>query len=250
MRDMETPDTPETLAEAKAGLRTRVRGRRRERDATERSRLSEAAVEHLWTWLGPRIAARAAAGEDTTVATVLPMPTEPDTAGLRSRLHAAGARVLVPVTAEGRRMDWAVWSPGVATARSAHAPVDEPVGERLPTDALGTAAALIMPGLAVDGTGRRLGQGGGYYDRALAGLPAELPRVVLLFPDEVLPAGDVPTEATDRPVHGVATADGLMWFAGADGAGDRAGEDGLGGRAETGGAGDEVRSGAEAPARE
>lgn len=209
MRDM---DTPETLAEAKALLRTQVRGRRRERDSAERTRLSEEAVEHLWSWLGPRIAERAAAGGDTTVATVLPMPTEPDTAALRTRLHAAGARVLVPVTAEGRRMDWTVWTPGVATARSAHAPVDEPVGERLPTAALCTAAALIMPGLAVDAAGMRLGQGGGYYDRALATLPSRLPRIALLFPDEVLPAGQVPVETTDRPVHGVATADGLVWF--------------------------------------
>lgn len=209
MRDM---DTPETCAEAKARLRTQVRSRRRERDAAERARLSEAAVGHLWSWLGPRISERAAAGADTTVATVLPMPTEPDTASLRTRLHAADARVLVPVTAEGRRMDWTVWTPGVATARSAHAPVEEPVGERLPASALHTATALIMPGLAVDSAGMRLGQGGGYYDRALAALPDRLPRVALLFPDEVLPAGQVPAEATDRPVHGVATADGLVWF--------------------------------------
>lgn len=210
MRGMETP---ETLAAAKARLRTQVRGRRRERDAAERTRLSEAAVGHLWDWLGPRISARAAAGEDVTVATVLPMPTEPDTALLRARLHAAGARVLVPVTAEGRRMDWAVWTPDVATARSAHAPVEEPVGRRLPTSVLHDAAALVMPGLAVDAAGMRLGQGGGYYDRTLATLPARLPRVALLFPEEVLPAGAVPAEPTDRPVHGVATADGLVWFA-------------------------------------
>lgn len=206
-------DTPETPAAAKARLRTQVRGRRRERDAAERARLSQAAVEHLWAWLAPQIAARAAAGGEVTVATVLPMPTEPDTAGLRERLHAIGARVLVPVTAEGRRMDWAVWTPEVATARSAHAPVDEPVGPRLPTSVLENAVALVMPGLAVDASGMRLGQGGGYYDRALAGLPARLPRVVLLFPDEVLPAGAVPTEPTDRPVHGAVTADGLVWFA-------------------------------------
>lgn len=217
-------DTPEALAAAKARLRTQVRGRRRGRDAGERTRLSEAAVEHLWTWLGPVLAARSAAGQDCTVATVLPMPSEPDTAVLRERAHAAGARVLVPVTAEGRRMGWAVWTPGVATARSAHAPVEEPVGTRLPTSALHDAAALIMPGLAVDGTGMRLGQGGGYYDRALATLPPTLPCVALLFPDEVLPAGAVPAEPTDRPVHGVATAAGLVWFAegvGVGGATDR-----------------------------
>jgi 5-formyltetrahydrofolate cyclo-ligase len=205
-------DTPETLAQAKARLRSRVRGRRRQRSEAERARLSAAAVEHLWAWLGPRIREVAAAGGTPTVATVLPMPTEPDTAGLRARAHACGARVLVPVTAEGRRMDWAQWHPGVATQRSAHAPVDEPVGERLPTSALQDAAALIMPGLAVDGTGMRLGQGGGYYDRAVGGLPKDLPRVALLFPDEVLPAGAVPAESTDRPVHGVATAEGLVWF--------------------------------------
>lgn len=208
-------DTPQSIVEAKARLRTRVRARRRERSAGERAELSAAAVEHLWSWLGPRLAARRAAGQDTTVATVLPMATEPDTALLRGRLHAAGSRVLVPVTAEDRRMDWAVWTPSVATARSAYAPVQEPVGARLPAQVLETAAALILPGLAVDAAGLRLGQGGGYYDRALAALPAPLPRVVLLFPEEVLPAGAVPAEPTDRPVHAAATADGLVWFPGA-----------------------------------
>lgn len=166
---------------------------------------------HLWAWLGPRVAAATADGTAPVVATVLPMATEPDTGGLRTRLLAAGARVLVPVIEPERRLSWASWHPGVATARAANAPVDEPVGERLGTDALAAATAVVMPALAVAEDGMRLGQGGGYYDRFLAELPRSVPTVALVFEDELLPAGAIPAEPTDRPVDGVVTAAGLRW---------------------------------------
>ena len=73
------------------------------------------------------------------------------------------------------------------------------------------AAAVVMPALAVAEDGMRLGQGGGYYDRFLAELPQAVPTVALVFEDELLPAGAIPAEPTDRPVDGVVTAAGLRW---------------------------------------
>lgn len=199
------------VVDAKAALRARLRTARRDRSPARRAAESAAAVEHLWAWLGPRVAAATADGTAPVVATVLPMATEPDTGGLRARLLAAGARVLVPVIEPERRLSWAPWHPEAATARAANAPVDEPVGERLGTDALAAATAVVMPALAVAEDGMRLGQGGGYYDRFLAELPRSVPTVALVFEDELLPAGAIPAEPTDRPVDGVVTAAGLRW---------------------------------------
>lgn len=196
------------VVEAKAALRARLRAARRARTPERRAAESAAATGHLWDWLGPRVA-EALAGGEAVVATVLPMPTEPDTAPLRERLVAAGARVLVPVIEPGRRLSWTAWHPGVATARAANAPVDEPVGPRHGVEALAGAVAVVMPALAVAEDGMRLGQGGGYYDRFLAELPLSVPTVALVFEDELLPAGAVPAEPTDRPVDAVVTAAGL-----------------------------------------
>ena len=199
------------LADAKAALRSRHRAARRALDPAERTHQAEAAAEHLWPWLSPRLAAARETGRTPVVATVLPMGSEPDTGPLRARLTEAGARVLVPVIEPARRLSWADWTPEVPVARAANAPVDEPVGERLGTDALAAATAVVMPALAVAEDGMRLGQGGGYYDRFLAELPRSVPTVALVFEDELLPAGAIPAEPTDRPVDGVVTAAGLRW---------------------------------------
>ncbi len=60
---------------------------------------------------------------------------------------------------------------------------------------------MLAPALAVDGAGRRLGQGGGSYDRALTRTKA--PVIAVVFDDELLES--VPVQAHDRPVNGMLT---------------------------------------------
>ena len=60
------------------------------------------------------------------------------------------------------------------------------------------------PGLAVDRSGRRLGQGGGSYDRALVHVRPDVDIVTLLWDDELLDT-DVPAEPHDRRVTAVLT---------------------------------------------
>ncbi len=62
---------------------------------------------------------------------------------------------------------------------------------------------VLVPGLAVDRRGRRLGRGGGYYDRTLPLAAAGTPLVVLLHDGELLP--EVPAEPHDVAVTGVIT---------------------------------------------
>uniref|UniRef100_UPI00273907A3 5-formyltetrahydrofolate cyclo-ligase n=1 Tax=Pseudonocardia lacus TaxID=2835865 RepID=UPI00273907A3 len=74
----------------------------------------------------------------------------------------------------------------------------EPAGPRLGPDAVRAARLVLVPGLAADPAGHRLGRGGGYYDRTLDRTTPGTPLVVLLHDEELLPA--VPSEPHDRRV--------------------------------------------------
>ncbi|MBE0605924.1 MAG: 5-formyltetrahydrofolate cyclo-ligase [Deltaproteobacteria bacterium] len=67
---------------------------------------------------------------------------------------------------------------------------------------------VVVPGLAFDRRGNRLGQGFGYYDRFLGGLPEGVPRVGLAWAGQLV-AG-VPVDAWDVPVHALVTEEGVI----------------------------------------
>ncbi len=83
--------------------------------------------------------------------------------------------------------------------KTGHYGIREPVSPALcPMDEIDLVA---VPGVAFDRKGRRLGRGGGYYDRLLAGFPGL--SVALAFDFQILPA--IPTEPHDRPVDALVT---------------------------------------------
>lgn len=129
-----------------------------------------------------------------TVLSYESLPHEPPTTALNATLRAAGHRVLVPITL----LDWQLeWCDLADAART-------PLGIDSPT----AADLAIVPALAVDTAGTRLGQGGGCYDRVLPLLRPGTPVLVLLHPgehtDEPLPA-----DPHDVPVTTVVTAAGV-----------------------------------------
>lgn len=67
---------------------------------------------------------------------------------------------------------------------------------------------VVVPGVAFDRMGRRLGRGSGYYDRFLAGLAGKATTVGLAFSWRIVP--EVPVDAWDVPVDAVATEDGVI----------------------------------------
>ncbi|MFB6395191.1 5-formyltetrahydrofolate cyclo-ligase, partial [Polymorphospora sp. 2-325] len=73
--------------------------------------------------------------------------------------------------------------------------------------AVGAADLVVVPAVAVDRRGLRLGRGGGSYDRALARVAPATLTVALLHDGELLDA--VPAEEHDRPVHAVITPSGV-----------------------------------------
>lgn len=177
-------------------LRTAVLERRRARGADELASAAEAIAAHL-------LAAPFARVE--VVAGYLSMTTEPGTGPLLAGLHDRGTDVIVPVTGPDHSLDWVRWTPGLATEASAIG-VPEPAGERLGTNALAQVGLVIVPALAVDLAGHRLGRGAGYYDRALADVRAL--RCAVVFADEL--ADVVPHDPHDVPMDLVVTDGGVF----------------------------------------
>ncbi|MEU1037330.1 5-formyltetrahydrofolate cyclo-ligase [Streptomyces sp. NPDC005551] len=151
-----------------------------------------------------------------TVAAYVSVGSEPGTPALLDALRARGARVLLPVLLPDNDLDWGEYTGEDTLVRVRHGgrmALLEPAGERLGPDAVREAEAVLLPGLAVDGRGMRLGRGGGSYDRVLARLEragADPALVVLLYDTEVVER--VPEEPHDRPVHAVVTPSAVRRF--------------------------------------
>lgn len=151
-----------------------------------------------------------------TVAAYVSVGSEPGTLALLDALRAGGVRVLLPVLMTDNDLDWGAYAGEKSLVRVQHAgkmALLEPTGERLGPEAVQGADVVLLPGLAVDARGMRLGRGGGSYDRVLARLEragADPALVVLLYDAEVVER--VPEEPHDRPVHAVVTPSGVRRF--------------------------------------
>ena len=141
----------------------------------------------------------------TLPALFAPTPLEPDMSlalGLFDRallpilLDEAGAPLGAP--------RWGLWEAGRALVTLGRPPA-QPDGEVLGAESLKEADLIVIPALAASADGTRLGQGGGWYDRALMHRSPGIPVVAAIFDDEVLEAGIIPAEAHDVPVDAIVT---------------------------------------------
>ncbi|WP_269937482.1 5-formyltetrahydrofolate cyclo-ligase [Arthrobacter sp. HY1533] len=200
------------ITQEKADWRIRLRAARLAAGAAagEGRALAVAALAWLETFdagHAPSAAGSGGAPAGGSVCAYISMGTEPPTEDLLGELAASGRTVYVPVCEAGHQLSWVRWIPGVEMARSMLAPVMEPVGPRLQFGSLGPVSAVFIPALAVDESGVRLGQGGGYYDRFLAAT-AHLRVAAVVHAHEVLPAGTLPHDPLDAPVTHALTAAG------------------------------------------
>lgn len=184
----------------KLALRDQLLTARRRRPLVEVGEVGRAIAAHLLAAPEVRRAA--------TVAAYVSIGTEPGTGLLLRSLAESGRRVILPVLLPDGDLDWGTYR-GDASLAPAHLGLLEPV-DRLGVDAVATADAVLVPGLAVSPTGLRLGRGGGSYDRALARVPVGTFTCVLLHDDELARA--VPFEPHDRHVTAAVTPSGLTRF--------------------------------------
>lgn len=184
-------------ADAKRAMRARIRAERRDRDAaarrTDAERLADVALEQHEVARASCVALYASTG------------AEPGTDHLRAALRRFGVRVLLPVPLPDGRLDWAPDDGDLRPADGPGGPV--PAGARLGVQGVRQAHVVLVPALAVDTLGNRLGQGGGYYDRCLPLLDPSVPVIALVHDGEVLDAAvePVPAEPHDLPVDAVIT---------------------------------------------
>ena len=185
---------PEPNRTVKTAVRDQLLAGRRRLSLAEVGERARARAAHL---LATPEVVRAA-----TVAAYVSVGREPGTGALLDALVAAGKRVVLPVVQPDLDLDWAVYE-GAHLLRTARLGLLEPTSRLLGTDAVATADAVLVPGLAVGRDGVRLGRGGGCYDRALGRVPVGTFTCVLLNSEELLPS--VPAEPHDRPVTAAAT---------------------------------------------
>lgn len=165
---MTSPDP----ATHKAELRVRLLAARAALPVVERLASDRARDLHLVPLLTGRVAAYVSFG------------TEPGTGGV---LRPGD---LLPVLRPDKDLDWCAY------------PSPEPLG----VDAIATADLVLVPALAVDHRGVRLGRGGGSYDRALARARGTV--LALLHEGELVE--ELPSEEHDVRVHGVVTPSGVV----------------------------------------
>jgi 5,10-methenyltetrahydrofolate synthetase len=151
------------------------------------------------------------------VAAYVGMSGEPDTVDLLDRLRARGVRVLLPILRGDLDLDFRQHTgtlvPGAMGTR------EPPTAA--PSASLTEAEVVIIPALAVDRAGRRLGRGGGSYDRALARVDDKVPVIAVLHDREVLEW--VPAERHDRSVKIIVTPSRTLRCEPADDTGEHPG---------------------------
>ncbi|KRE44656.1 5-formyltetrahydrofolate cyclo-ligase [Arthrobacter sp. Soil736] len=193
---------------AKDEIRARHRKLRTGLPADARSDAADGIAAHGLAW-----AEMVADGRPATFTAYLGVAFEPPTLRLITALHEAGHSVLLPVCEPDRALSWVFWNPATEFVRSKYAPIQEPAGERHGLEVIKEVAAMFLPATAVDLSGNRIGQGGGYFDKFLeaadaAGLHA--PRAAVIYDAELLPASTIPAESFDRPVDAVLTPSGIV----------------------------------------
>jgi 5-formyltetrahydrofolate cyclo-ligase len=131
--------------------------------------------------------------------------TEPDTRGLLFALWKRGTYVLLPRLLPDRDLDWATYEGPDSLVPGPHGLL-QPAAEARGVRAIEAADVVIVPSLAVDRSGMRLGRGSGSYDRALARVGPQILTVAMVYDAELVDA--LPAAPHDLRVRAVVTPSG------------------------------------------
>lgn len=198
----------------KSSLRAQARGRRRERrrgtNPSVSTILSSRPIPTYDLAEAEGLARQVATLARSMGGVALPAlfastPFEPD----MSLVLDLFPRALLPVLVDRAgaplgKPGWGLWEEGHKLVTRGHRPA-QPDGPALPPEAIRDADLIIIPALAASPLGERLGQGGGWYDRALAHRSPSAPIVAIVFDDEVAQPGTIPVEPHDVPIDAIIT---------------------------------------------
>ena len=186
-------------ADAKAALRRVMLERRR---TAHMAGASETAAEVA------RSVLETVPVQDKIIAGYWPLGDELDCRPALEALAQAGATVALPVAAgQGHALVFRQWRPGDPLERG-------PFGTMHPGSkaAVVDPETLLVPLLAFDLAGHRLGYGAGYYDRTISALRAVRKITAIGLAYDVQRVDTVHADAHDQPLDGVITANGVLWF--------------------------------------
>lgn len=190
------------IRQAKGDQRREIRAARASRPDCEQQ--AHAAAMARWS------ADLAALCGEGPVASYVALPGEPDPKPMTDAL-AIRSGLVFPRVAVGktRQLEWVRGDAGFAR-RDQPPRVLEPTGPALTGELGDLVTAVLVPCLALHSSGRRLGQGGGFYDTTLAGIPAGVPLIGVVFANEV--RDDVVFEEHDAQLTHVICETGLAAF--------------------------------------
>lgn len=200
--------SPDDISLDKDILRSQIRPRRltarSHRGERGQQQMQELFTAHILEAVAQRL------HSPGTIAAYLPTKSEPPIIEALTRLHKDGHRILVPVVRPGRKLAWVHWDPAVEHPLSPMG-IPEPEGEEQDERAFVDADLRLIPALAFDAGGHRLGQGGGYYDRIIPLLSAqqlEEQSIGIVFSDEIYEA--VPYDQWDAILPVILTERGIF----------------------------------------
>lgn len=193
------PGVPGGLERDKAALRKTLLAARKLLTAEERAAAGRSIRDAVLAFPEAQMAG--------AIAAYYSVATEPETHGLVYALWKRGAYVLLPVLLADGDLDWASYE-GPDSLRAGPRGVVEPAEPPRGVRGIASADLVLLPAVAVDRRGWRLGRGGGSYDRALTRVGPRIPTVALLYDGELVdevPAGprDQRVRLIARPSHGV-----------------------------------------------
>lgn len=167
------------------------------RRKTARAQVDQASAQlHLHSWLS-QFTGRTLSG-------YMPINSEIDPLPVMTQWAAHGSVCVPVIDGPGLALRFRQWQPGCAM-------IEGPFRALVPEEgAFLVPEVLIVPLLAFDRCGRRLGYGGGYYDRTLQGLRAMRPTQAGGFAFAAQETLRLPTEATDQPLDAVITETGVI----------------------------------------
>jgi 5-formyltetrahydrofolate cyclo-ligase len=192
--------TGPALHDAKRTARARI--------LTARDALDPAASAAASAAITDRVRALASFERARCILLTLPFRSEWDTRALLAAALAAGKTVALPrVNGASRMLDLYATQDIRRDTAPGYRGIPEPLPD-LPRVDIAAVDWVLVPGVAFDLRGRRLGYGGGYYDRLLALFDAAVPRIAGAFDLQVV--AEVPAAPHDLVVDAIATQSRLL----------------------------------------